>query len=404
VSTYYSIGVGAGTYAVGAQLDELDGNGGYLGNRALTDSGGGFFSTASIHGDRHHVFLATINHGMGFHSERIETDTIAKGWSSLAYNAGIFGIAVNPGGELFATFRYGAPPQLFKWDTAGQQVFTKTLPDLVGLLAGDSGDIVLVGTQGAGFDLGCGPIAGPGAAYLARLDPSGQCLWSHGIDVDTSTTGYLGSLGRTADGGVILFDGHFQGTVDVGCGPVVSGPNGGTLLAKVDVSGACVWSEKLDVIDPLIRRSPSDDFLLVLAFTGTIDLGGGPLTSLGARDLAVARLDASGAHVWSERFGAPGAALCLDPPFCSQSGKAVSAADGSVILAGPLTGWVDFGGGPVGSMSEQTYVVKLDGSGAFLWQHLLPAHTFTTVDPCGAVFCARDAGAAAGVTVNKLAP
>ncbi len=405
VSTSYSIAVAGGTHAVGIQLDELDSSGLYLGNRALTGVGGGIFAGAWVYGDRHHVFSATILEGMGLHSDKIETDTIAQGWFNLGYKAGVFPSTVNAGGELFAVYRQaGVPSELFKLNTAGQQVFSRTVPDHVSLIPGAGGDIFLAGTQGAGFDLGCGPIAGPGAAYLARLDATGQCLWSHGIDVDYGATGYLDSLGQTADGSVILFDVHFQGTVDVGCGPLTSSPSGSTLLAKVDASGACVWSQKLDVIDPDIRLSPSGDLLVSLPFTGTIDLGGGPLTSLGTRDLAIARLDASGAHVWSERFGAPGAAFCPDWPSCGQSGKATAAADGSVVLSGPLTGWVDFGGGPLGSMVEQTYVVKLDGSGAFLWHHLLPAHTLTTVDPCGAVLCARDVGVAVGVTVNKLAP
>ena len=77
-------------------------------------------------------------------------------------------------------------------------------------------------------------------------------------------------------------------------------------------------------------------------------------------------------------------------------------ANGSVPLARALIGWVDFGGGPIGSMAEQTHAVKLDGAGAFLWHHRLPAQTLVTPDPCGAAITANDNGV--DVTVTKLAP
>lgn len=108
---------------------------------------------------------------------------------------------------------------------------------------------------------------------------------------------------------------------------------------------------------------------------------------------------ATGAHVWSKSFGSPGVGLCGG---LGQRCNAVADANGSVVLSGALTGWVDSGGGPLGSMAAQTYAVKLDGGGAFLWQHPWPDHTTVKVDPCGAVVGAYDAGPY--MTVDKLAP
>ena len=38
-------------------------------------------------------------------------------------------------------------------------------------------------------------------------------------------------------------------------------------------------------------------------FTESADFGGGPLKSAGGKDIAIARLDANGQHLWSKRFG-----------------------------------------------------------------------------------------------------
>jgi hypothetical protein len=85
-----------------------------------------------------------------------------------------------------------------------------------------------------------------------------------------------------------------------------------------------------------------------------VDFGGGTLTAVGGNDLAVVKLDPSGGHLWSRRFGHSGYdqvhALAADPA-------------GNVYFAGNLDAPVDFGGGtlsPAGS--ADAYVVKLEAS------------------------------------------
>src|SRR5579871_1167393 len=79
--------------------------------------------------------------------------------------------------------------------------------------------------------------------------------------------------------------------------------------------------------------APDGSVLLAGSFEGTIDLGGGPLRSAGGDDVFVARLDASGKHLWSKRFGDAhaqhGRAVALDP-------------SGNVVLAGDAQGTLDF--------------------------------------------------------------
>jgi len=75
--------------------------------------------------------------------------------------------------------------------------------------------------------------------------------------------------------------------------------------------------------------------LLTGAFQNSIDFGGGPLYSGGERDSFVAKLDASGAHIWSKRYGAAG----NDHGF-----SVASTISTNVLIAGIFQGAVSFGG------------------------------------------------------------
>ncbi|MEP7122716.1 MAG: hypothetical protein ABJE95_17460 [Byssovorax sp.] len=403
---------------MGASLDELDSQGAYLGNRQLSGLGGGIYVSSSVAGVRNHVFGAFISLIMGDHRNQLEGDAVSLSWQVSTWDTyGNLGTAkVDAAGNLFAsflgapfgpiytswTFPWGVEPGnlIVKWNSVGAHVFTKVVPWSTHFITpGKSGDVFLGGALAAGFDLGCGPIAGAGPHYVARLDAAGSCLWSHAITGSSNPAGSLEGVGSAADGSVTVLDWSFTGTLDIGCGPMTAAPGGSSFAARLDASGACVWSKSFPVQRLYASLFPSGDLLLSASFTGTLDFGGAPLTSVGDRDLAVARLDPSGAHVWSERFGTVGVALC---PFPSSPCRAAATETGAVVLSGPLTGWVDFGNGPVGSMAAQTYAVKLDGAGAPLWSHLLPDSTFVSPDPCGAVLAAFDAGTV--VTVDKLAP
>jgi hypothetical protein len=71
-------------------------------------------------------------------------------------------------------------------------------------------------------------------------------------------------------------------------------------------------------------------------FQGSVDFGGGVLTSSGPGDLFVARYGPTGAHAWSRRFGGLG--------YQYGSGVAVGM-PGNPIVAGYFQTSVDFGSG-----------------------------------------------------------
>jgi len=234
------------------------------------------------------------------------------------------------------------------------------------------------------FDFGCGPTSGQ---YITRFDASGKCAWSQAYP---SGLGFNTAELLAAPTEEVYVVATFQGTVDAfGCGPVTSASGTSSLVAKLDTSGACLWSRSFATASLDVRVFPgSGDLLLSTNYAGTIDLGGGPITSVGKQDLAVGHLSAAGTLLWSRSFGGPGATV-------SWSDASADALGGVAEVVG-VTGTVDFGGGP---FNGNGVLFKLGSSGAFRWQ-LAPYSGVIASDPSGAVLASDDTHG----TVMKLAP
>lgn len=98
-------------------------------------------------------------------------------------------------------------------------------------------------------------------------------------------------------------------------------------------------------------------------FQGTVDFGGGPLTSAGQFDIFLAKFSASGTHLWSKRFGNGNGDWNGDRANC----VAVDSSD-NIIVGGGFQGNVDFGGGQVvGRGISDIFVAKYSPAGSHLW-------------------------------------
>lgn len=164
--------------------------------------------------------------------------------------------------------------------------------------------------------------------------------------------------------GNVYLTGGFQGSFDLGGGSHSSVGNDDLFLAKLDPGGNHLWSKSFG--DDAERQSGdgvaidgNGDLLLTGQFFGTIDFGGGTMTSVDDADLFVVKLASDETHQWSKRFGTDG------------DDRAWSVAIGledEVVLAGQQDGSIDFGGGALGASGvEDGFLVKLDGSGNHLW-------------------------------------
>jgi hypothetical protein len=113
-----------------------------------------------------------------------------------------------------------------------------------------------------------------------------------------------------------------------------------------------------------------------------VDFGGGPLAPIGTTDAVIGELDASGAHVWSRRIGAPGAVLGGARVTVSQAGNVYV----QMLVGGP----VDFGGGPVAAALDDIVVASYTPSGAHRWSRAfhVTGQYQAGVDGCGSLVVA----------------
>jgi hypothetical protein len=200
---------------------------------------------------------------------------------------------------------------------------------------------------------------------LVSAAAQGQAhLWSQRFG-SASTNGFEEGrdVALDAAGGIIV-TGHFSDTVDFGGGPRVSAGFNDVFVAKFARDGAHIWSRRFGGPQSdegrAIAADHAGNVLLTGEFSGTIDFGGGLLTSVGrAPDLFVAKLDVDGAHVWSRAFGSE---------FVEEISAVAFDNRGNALVTGEFQGTVDLGGGPLTSTAcSDIFVAKYGPDGDHRW-------------------------------------
>lgn len=171
--------------------------------------------------------------------------------------------------------------------------------------------------------------------------------------------------------GAMLVTGFFSGnagmmSADFGGGPLTSGGGKDLFVAKLDASGKHVWSKGFgddkDQEGNAIAVDSAGNVFVTGDFAGTLDLGGGKtLTASDNRDFFIIKLDPSGNVLWGKAAG--------DATGIQQGNAVAADPSGDVIVAGAAAGAIDLGGGPLTSAGGlDVFVAKLKGAdGGHLW-------------------------------------
>jgi hypothetical protein len=272
-----------------------------------------------------------------------------------------FGVAVNAsrvaivghtfsvdfgGGMLTATD--GTDAFVAEFDLDGNHQFSKFLGGANTQSARDvafdpSGNTIVGGWFLQEIDLGAGPLASAGFydTFVVKLDAAGNYQWGQRF----GDAGLQSLQGVAVDGsGNIALMGYFEGSIDFGGGPLTSAGNDDVFFTKFSSGGALVSATRYgDVFDQFgndVAFDASGNALLAGYFYGAIDFGGGPLTSAGSIDGYLAKMTPSGTSAWSLRFG----------DTTIQSSQAVAAdSAGNVLLAGNFEGTINLDGTPLTS-------------------------------------------------------
>jgi hypothetical protein len=207
------------------------------------------------------------------------------------------------------------------------------------IVVGADESVVLTGAFEASIGFGGSSMSSLGGsdAFVAKLGADGQHVWSKRY----GSTAFDGGFAVALDGaGNVYVIGTFQGTVDFDGQSLTAGASGDEFLLKLDgATGARVFAVKLGY--PLTDRqdlavsSDGQAIAVAGAFYGTVNLGGSNMISAGSADVAVAKYNATGGHVWSRGFGGTG----TDRAFA-----VTLLANGDVAIAGTFKGPAAFGG------------------------------------------------------------
>jgi hypothetical protein len=259
-------------------------------------------------------------------------DVVLAGWfqGSLDFGGGPLSSGLDTTQNAFVAKLAGG---------SGAYVWSKALDSMqstdVGSMAvGPSGDIAVAGNLDGSLDLG-GPVLSGYGLYLARLDGGGSSQWGKPCPATGSSFATAAAFDRNGD---TLVAGTFGGSIQFGSAPALDEGGGlGAFLAKLDPMGNPRWARALPTT--LVATDGMADVVVAGGFTETVDLGGGPITAAGGKDIIIGKFDAQGAYLWAQRFG----------DSANQYGTAVGIMPGTnrIVVAAAGSGSVDFGDGAI---------------------------------------------------------
>ncbi len=247
---------------------------------------------------------------------------------------------------------------LAAFDPAGHYQYSKVFDgDSLGPSAqfDPSGNLFIAGSFQGTFDLDT-PLAAPGGApppsgadptaFAAKLTPTGQVQWQ------LADGTYSAASAAAAYAGGSFVAGTFSGSMGL-ASPTNAVGGSDVFVTSLDETGKPTFETTFKGFSESITAlaaDPTGGVVVIGRLANVIDLGGGLLSPPG---IVLAKLDATGRHVFSARFGtAMDTGLSTDP--WTTGSVAVDPA-GNVIAAGGFYGAIDLGTGVLGADSSEVF-------------------------------------------------
>ncbi|UQA55527.1 nucleotide-binding protein [Polyangium aurulentum] len=227
-----------------------------------------------------------------------------------------------------------------------------------------AGNVYVVGDFEGTVDFGGGPLtslADKSDVFLVKHDKYGNFVWAHRFG-DASSQYALG-LAVDASGAATI-TGRVFGSIDFGGGPLQSAGLDDVFVAKLDADGNHVWSERFGSAEAQrgerVDLDPAGNPVVVGEFAGSMTAGAETITSAGLNDAFALKLDgATGAPLWATRIGGAGE---------DQAQGVGIDAQGATFVAGRFSGAADAGGVALSSAGlSDAFVAKLGSSGSVIW-------------------------------------
>lgn len=250
----------------------------------------------------------------------------------------------------------------------------------------------------ADFDPGVGVanLTSNGAVdiFVLKLDASGGLVWARSFGSEEFE---LGASVQSDALGNVYVTGNFSNAMDVdpGAGSFILNSNGLTdvYVVKLDAFGNFLWGKAWGGAGSdggsRVQVDSSNNVYVVGTFSETVAIDSATLVSAGGEDVFLIKMDTTGDFEWAGCIGGPN--------YETVEGLDVDAL-GNVYFGGILVGDGDLdpGIGVYGvsapSELEQGYIVKVNGSGRFLWAKIFTGNEGSRVnelklDPAGNLYC-----------------
>jgi len=319
------------------------------------------------------------NKMVGARSISLATDVLGN-----VYTFGNIGpsstLDVDPGPGTYFLNGVDGTKIIYKLTTAGAFVWAKQLPGNATtecIRVDAAGNVYVVGhfTLTADFDPGPGVFklttVSQNDIFTLKLDPAGNFLWAKSQGGSQGEIAYSVAI---SEAGIVYTAGYCSGTVDFDPGAGVFNLTAGILsdcfISALDANGGFLWAKHISGgfnLANSITTNALGNLVIAGEFSGTKDFDPGAgvfnLTSAGASDIFILKLDGLGNFIWAIAVGGIGSegdeSVALDPL-------------GNVFATGRFPSTSDFDPGPgianlTASGSADIFVLKLTVSGNFVW-------------------------------------
>jgi hypothetical protein len=277
-------------------------------------------------------------------------------------------------GLIFITQGFAQKPSLTWAKTIGGPGF-----DFSPSLAVDAaGNVYTTGGFAGTADFDPGPnlyeltSAGNRDIFISKFDSAGNFVWAKKIGGGNIDQAYAITLDSFAN---VYITGDFNGTVDFdpndGTYNLIPAEGSDIFIAKLDSSGNLAWAKNFGGALPDEVRSIALDrngnVFSTGIFYNTVDFNPAAeiynLTSAGAGDIFVSKLDSAGNFIWAKNMGG----------INSDFGNFITTdTAGNVYTTGYFTDTSDFDPAPgkfnkTSAGDRDIFISKLDSSGNFIW-------------------------------------
>ncbi|NMO15823.1 DNRLRE domain-containing protein [Pyxidicoccus fallax] len=246
-------------------------------------------------------------------------------------------------------------------------------------------DFALIPTSGDGVDIYSADSASRAprvivtvaGTFCERRGTGGDVSWSQARGGENDQ--HVRAMAMDSQGNSVVATNFFhKGNFG---GPTFATPYGFALV-KYAPDGTHQWSRVYvqpdpdsEVIASDLTVTPLGNILMVGTYKGEVDFGAGPLPVVSSYDhgFFVAKFSPTGAPVWAHGFNASGEGSRIR----EYAAAVATDANGSAIITGHFTGWLNLGGEELQSAETPTqdgmFLAKFSWEGEHQWSLVVPA-------------------------------